>query len=890
MLKLARLRRPGYRVPIGRESRMIDLKTQINKVCQRQGRVISPGIRVGWDRPPRSIKLTEGESSTVPPSDTPRVGQGHEALGQCGAENAHRETALRGWHGWLRRAALNLMDTVFGREVAEEINAELPDSERRFRAMIDALPAAVYTTDAEGRLTHFNPAAAELSGRQPQLGTDRWCVSWKLYRDDGSRLPHDECPMAMALKEGRDIQGEQIIIERPDSARGWLEAYATPLRDAKGCVVGGVNMLVDITERRQAEETRALLAEIVASSDDAIISKDLHGVITSWNRGARELFGYTAEEAIGKPVTLLIPLDHIDEEPGILERIRRGERIDHYETVRQRKDGSRLDISLTVSPIRDGSGRVIGAAKIARDITERKRTEAALRESEERYRTLFDLGPVAVYSCDASGVIQKFNRCAAELWGREPASGDTDERFCGSFKLFRPDGSFMPHEQCPMAEVVSGKTAEVRDAEVLIERPEGSQVTVVVNILPLTNERGEVTGAISCFYDISERKKTEQQLREYATKLADSDRHKSEFLAMLAHELRNPLAPIRHSLQIMRLSGGDAQTLKSVTELMERQVGYLVGLVDDLLDINRISLGKIELRRERIELASVIRNAVEIVRPMSERMEHELTVAVPLQPIYLNADPLRLTQVVGNLLNNACKFTEKGGRIRLSVEREHEQAVIRVRDNGRGIAADQLPLIFNMFMQAEVSIERSVSGLGIGLALVKNLVKMHDGTVEAHSAGVGHGSEFVVRLPITAEAPAPQPVDERTTAAARLILVVDDNRDAAESLAMLLQLTGHEAHTAHDGLEAVETAAQVRPDLILLDIGLPKINGYEVARRIRDQPWGKTMVLVALTGWGQDQDRQRSREAGFDGHIVKPVDTAALTKLLAEFPSAGDIR
>jgi two-component system, chemotaxis family, CheB/CheR fusion protein len=331
-----------------------------------------------------------------------------------------------------------------------------------------------------------------------------------------------------------------------------------------------------------------------------------------------------------------------------------------------------------------------------------------------------------------------------------------------------------------------------------------------------------------------------------------------------------------------------------VTELVERQVGHLVGLVDDLLDVSRISRGKIELRRGRIELAAVLTDAIEIARPLSERREHELTVTVPPEPICVNADPLRLTQVVGNLLNNACKFTEKGGRIRLSVEREGEQAVIRVRDNGIGIAANQLPLIFDMFMQADVSIERSGSGLGIGLALVKNLVEMHGGTVEAHSAGVGHGSEFVVRLPITAEAATPQPiappVDEPATTTARRILVVDDNRDAAESLAMLLELTGNETHTAHDGLEALETAAQVRPDLILLDIGLPKINGYEAARRIREQPWGKSVVLVALTGWGQAEDRQKSREAGFDGHIVKPVDLEALTRLLAEFPSAEDIR
>ena len=270
----------------------------------------------------------------------------------------------------------------------------------------------------------------------------------------------------------------------------------------------------DVTERQHADVATASLAAIVNSSDDAIIGKDLNGVITSWNKGAERLFGYTAQEAIGQPITMLIPPDRQQEEPEILARLKRGERVDHFETVRVSKDGSLLEISLTISPIKDATGQVIGASKIARDITERKQAEEALRASEERYRTLFDFDPVAVYSCDASGVIQHFNRRAAELWGREPASGDTDERFCGSFKLFRPDGSFMPHEQCPMAEVVAGKIAEAHDAEVLIERPDGSRITVVVNIRPLKTERGEITGAINCFYDITQRKQAEEALAQ----------------------------------------------------------------------------------------------------------------------------------------------------------------------------------------------------------------------------------------------------------------------------------------------------------------------------------------------------------------------------------------
>ena len=526
-----------------------------------------------------------------------------------------------------------------------------------------------------------------------------------------------------------------------------------------------------------------------------------------------------------------------------------------------------------------------GGNGISLHLTEHEQTEA-LRASEERYRTLFDLGPVAVYSCDTAGVIQQFNRRAAELWGREPASGDTDERFCGSFKLFRPDGSFMPHEHSPMAEVVSGRLASVKDAEVLIERPDGSRVTVVVNIGPLRSAQGEVAGAINCFYDITERKHAEEQLRESVARTADSDRRKSEFLATLAHELRNPLSTIRAGLQVQRLTGEDAHAANSVTELMERQVRHLMGLVDDLLDVNRIGRGKIELRRGRVEAATVVHAAVETARSLIERMGHEFILVVPPEPIWLSADPLRLSQVLGNLLNNASKFTDHGGCIRLTVALEGEEAVIRVRDNGAGIAADQLPFVFDMFMQAEVAVERSGTGLGIGLALVKNLVEMHDGTVEAHSAGVGQGSEFIVRLPITHEAPQPiTPLYEKlTTISARRILVVDDNQDSAESLAMLLRLTGHDTHIAHDGLEAVEKAEQLSPDVILMDIGLPKINGFEAARRIREQSRGKKPVLVALTGWGQDEDRQRSREAGFDAHVVKPVDPDALTNLLSEFP------
>src|SRR5688572_30052322 len=547
-------------------------------------------------------------------------------------------------------------------------------------------------------------------------------------------------------------------------------------------------------------------------------------------------------------------------------------------------------------------------------VTER-RAAADLRWNEERYRTLFDMGPVAVYSCDASGVIQEFNRRAVELWGCEPALGDTDKRFCGSFKLFRPDGSFMPHEQCPMAKVIAGTLAEACDAEVLIERPDGSRITVVVNIRPVKNERGDIMGAINCFYDITARKEMEDSLR-------DSDRRKSEFLAMLAHELRNPLAPIRHSLEVMRRarkvesvatgSQGTGRTKPALSQpvdaamdVLDRQVGQMVRLVDDLLDAGRISRGKIVFRKERVELSSVVHHAVEATRPLCESLDQELTVTLPQKPVYLNADPTRLAQIVGNLLNNACKFSDRGGRIWLTVERMEESAgdtvttsrglppnvVIRVRDTGIGIAANQRSRIFDMFAQGGTALERAVTGLGIGLTLVKTLTQMHGGTVDVTSAGIGQGSEFIVRLPImmveTATVPPPAMTREPALTAKGLrILIVDDNRDAAGMLAMLLQFSGHETHMAHDGVEAVEATTTLQPDLILLDIGLPRMSGYEAARKIREQQEQPGPLLVALTGWGQDEDRRRTEEAGFDAHLVKPVDEAALGTLLDDLAAS----
>jgi len=501
---------------------------------------------------------------------------------------------------------------------------------------------------------------------------------------------------------------------------------------------------------------------------------------------------------------------------------------------------------------------------------ERKQAEEKLRASEYRFARFMqhlpglawikDLDGRYVYANDAAE--KAFRTPRAELYGK------TDK------EVFPPEtaAQFRDNDQRALASESGIQTIET------MEHADGIHHHSIVSKFPISGSDGKTVLVGGVAIDITERMRAEEALQE-------SDRRKNEFLAMLAHELRNPLAPIRNALQIMRLTGRNGEAVHSASEMMERQVGQMVRLVDDLLDVSRISRGKIELRKRRVELASVVNHAVEAARSLYKSMNHELTVTLPPQPLYLNGDPTRLAQVVGNLLSNACKFTDKGGRIWLTVEQEGEQAVIRVRDSGIGIAADQLPRIFEMFRQVDTSLERSHGGLGIGLSLVKNLVEMHGGTAVVHSAGLGQGSEFVVRLPIlveTAKLPSEPTVSEPTTTTARRILVVDDNRDSAESLAMLLKLSGNETHTAYDGLEAVEAAATFKPNLVLLDIGLPKLNGYDAARKIREQPWSKGMVLVALTGWGQEEDRQRSREAGFDGHIVKPVDLTALMKLLAE--------
>ena len=538
----------------------------------------------------------------------------------------------------------------------------------------------------------------------------------------------------------------------------------------------------------------------------------------------------------------------------------------------------------------DGDGRPLKSFATNLDITERKQSEKALLLSEERFRVLFQRGPIAMYSCDAAGGSREFNRVAMDLWGLDSKGANTAEQPSGSFKTFLADGTPMPYAETPMTKVLHNVVPEVRDMEMVIERPDGSRINVIANIVPLKNERGEITGAINCFYDITERSRLERHAQQQAETLADLHRRKDEFLAMLSHELRNPLAPISNAVHLLRLQKHEDPIQAQARGIIERQVGQLTRLIDDLMEISRISTGRIHLQEERLAFNGIVENALETVRPLIEKHQHSLEVALSPLTVWLYADASRLEQVVVNLITNAAKYTEPGGSITVSVQQEGNDAVLRVRDSGVGIAPELLPHVFELFTQAERSLARSEGGLGIGLCLVKRLVEMHRGTVEAHST-LGDGSEFVVRLPVMAT-PPPSSASSiemvKPVGGPLRVLLVEDNVDAAETMALVLGAFGHDVRTAHDGLSGLKVAIEYRPHVVLLDIGLPGMDGFGVAKQLRLQPTLKNIVLVAMTGYGEVAARQRSVDAGFDHHLVKPADFGKLQEILSSVSVGPD--
>jgi PAS domain S-box-containing protein len=514
---------------------------------------------------------------------------------------------------------------------------------------------------------------------------------------------------------------------------------------------------------------------------------------------------------------------------------------------------------------------VVTCAVLAWGVATVRARETALRLSERELADFFDNASVGLHWVGADGTILRANQADLDLLGVE-----RDQYIGRHIAEFHAD-------QDVIADILRRLAAgeRLRDFPARLRCADGSTKDVLIDSSVLW-EDGRFIHTRCFTRDVTDRMRAVDALK-------DADRRKDEFLATLAHELRNPLAPIVNSLEILRLADGDPGLIAKAHGAMDRQVRHLVRLVDDLLDISRITSNRLELRRERVDLGSVLQHAIEGSRAQLDEAGHQLQVSLPPEPVSLDADPTRLSQVFSNLLTNAARYTEPGGSIRLFVTLEPETAVITVQDTGIGIPAEKLPRVFDMFTQVNPAFQASRSGLGIGLSLVKRLVELHGGSVTAASEGAGRGSRFIVRLPVPAVVqPAPShaaPARTNGVITPRRILVVDDNRDAAVTLAAILTLSGNRAQVAHDGNEAVEMAATYRPDLILLDIGMPGLNGHDACQAIRKEPWGRDIVIVALTGWGQAEDREKSRRAGFDGHLVKPVDPAALAGLLEQMPA-----
>jgi PAS domain S-box-containing protein len=787
------------------------------------------------------------------------------------------------------------------------------------QAVMADMNEGLYAVDTQGLVTYMNPAAEAMFGwTSAELVGRRMHDITHYKHPDGTPFPIEECAGFKVLHEGKVLKDYDDVFIRKDGSFFPVVYSSSPLI-TNGKTVGLVVVFRDVTERRRFED---MLRSVVDHVIDGIITIDARGMIQSFNPAAEKLFGYHAAEVIGQNVKVLMPEPYHDQHDDYIRNYLNTGQAKIIgigrEVVGRCKDGSTFPMDLAVSEFHLGAQRFFTG--IVRDITERKK-------AEQDTRFLADASAALAALVDYESTLQKLARLAVPFFADwclvDMAEGDGSLRrvavaHIDPAKMARAHEAYIRYPPDPKAsqgpplvirtgqpEIVPEITdamlvATIKDEEHLqLLREFGLKSYMCVPLLIqgkalgaitfLAAESGRRYGSqdLATAKDLAHRAAVAMENARLYSEVRDADRKKDEFIAMLAHELRNPLAPIRNALQVLRMRGVDARTTERARDMMERQVHQVVRLVDDLLDVSRIIQGKIELRKEPIEVATIIARAVETAQPAVDAQGHELSITLSPEPIWVEGDLIRLAQVVANLLNNSAKYMELGGHIWLTAKQEGTELVLRVRDAGIGIASEMLPQVFGLFVQAEQSRDRTQGGLGIGLTLVHRLVTMHGGSVTASSAGLGKGSEFTIRLPALPEPPAfardrlkqieaPPPPQLPS----RRILVVDDNLDAAESLAMLLQLQGQEVKVASDGPAALEAAREFQPEVLFLDIGMPGMDGYEVARRLRRQPGMEKVVLIALTGWGQEEDRRRSREAGFDRHVVKPVEPEVLNALL----------
>ncbi len=759
-----------------------------------------------------------------------------------------------------------LGDETSARRDAQQAVAALRESEQRFGKFMQRLPGLAWIKDLDGRYVFVNDAA-EQAFRRPR--------SELLGRTDAEIFPPDVAAQfrendAGALASGSGIETIETLEHGDGVHHSIVSKFPIPGPGGEPSLIGGV--AIDITARIQAEEVIRESEERFRTMADntpaCIYTTQPDGYCTFLSSAWTTLTGKSIEAGLGFGWGDAVHPDDLELTKGVFA-------ADPPATFRiefrlAARGGGHHWVIGTGAPRHGKDGVFRGYVGSVLDVDKEKRTEDALRNSVQLYRAIGESIDYGVWVCDPSGRNVYASQSFLNLVGL------TQEE-CSDFgwsRALHPDDV----ERTRLFWQETVRSGASWDIEHRFRGVDGQWHPVLARGVPVKNERGETTAWAGINLDISRLKQVEDELREV-------DRRKDEFLATLAHELRNPLAPIRNSLHVLRLERDSAQSAH-VHEMIDRQVNHLIRLVDDLLEVARITSGKIELRRERIELAEVVRAALETSRPAIERADHRLEVAVPAQGLTVDGDGVRLAQVVGNLLNNAAKYTEERGTIWLSARREGRSVVFSVRDTGVGIPPAMLPRVFDLFTQVDRTLGRSQGGLGIGLALVKRLVEMHGGRVEAQSGGRGQGSEFTIRLPLapeladTAASAAGSASPEASVRARRRFLVVDDNRDAADSLAMLLRLQGAEVHVAYEGQAALDSARAARPDIVLLDLGMPGMDGFEIAARLRADLELGDALLVALTGWGQPEHRRATAEAGFDRHLVKPVDLGDLRALL----------
>jgi PAS domain S-box-containing protein len=633
-----------------------------------------------------------------------------------------------------------------------------------------------------------------------------------------------------------------------------------------------------------ADLYRRHLARVVESSDDAIVSKDLNSIIITWNLAAERMFGYSAAEAVGKSIRMIIPADRQHEEDEVLATIRAGQSVTHYETIRQRKDGSLFPIALTVSPILDDQGTIVGASKIARDISDQVRGSIAVR----RLAAVVESSDDAIVTKDLNSVITSWNPAATRMFGYSEF-----EAIGKSVRILIPD-ELQGEEDVVLGKIRAGE--RVDHYETVRQRKDGSRLNISLTVSPIRDGNGTIVGASKIARDITDRTRLAEENARLYDIARDANRMKDDFLAVLSHELRTPLNAIVGYSRLLRGGVLSAEKAARGLETLERNATWLSQIIEDVLDVSRIVSGKIRLDVQPVELPVIIDNAVATVHPAADSKNLRLQTVIDPRVAPVSGDPDRLQQVVWNLLSNAVKFTPRGGRIQVRLERVNSHVEITVSDTGAGISEEFLPYVFERFRQAEAGTTRKTGGLGLGLAIVRHIVEMHGGTVQATSAGPDKGATFRVKLPVMivhphpTEPPRHHPASERLAPLTELgdltglrVVAVDDDQDALTLLRVVLESAGADVTTVGSPFDAVATIERTKPHVVVLDIGMPDMDGFEVIARIRASadPLVRSVPAAALTAFARSEDRTKALRSGFEMHLAKPVDPGELVASVA---------